>query len=505
MSQDEESEEESDEESVAVDEESDERDEESMDESDEDTDRYGEEVDTLENPKFSVILSLASRSHATSAHVTGPKGETVVYMLGEVGPRNKLKDFLQKKRNGYSWIVRKNKSTEVKGKSKKGLAKGFDPDPSSEEDESENESDEEEEEEIAPKEGKKARSKVNSCKPPSDTKRKKPKDDDESCAKKGLKPKRTSKTTTKARGTGAKSRGDTKSSGGKKTSKGKQSREGKNDSDAEVEDDDSVDFGDPNMKDNLHKQIEEKSKALLPVYVSSPFHDVVGETLVYGIFFGKPNNSFMCKAPHQKAIVTHCHKKRITGNSKNVPKWIGTIVDLKVCKVEHGQPSVWYKTTSGNTSEIIHFVVTVPEDEGETFHDTLDDIITNFFIKGFKARKKNPAGELALAYTEGLADNSQANKGLYNWCVRVKGGKDPVVAARVMTKEIDEHFSGGPAFNYDVALDKYMVEWDIKQFLNDHVGINSWDDLNEDGRKACFRDYPKRELPEWELIMAENY
>ena len=86
-----------------------------------------------------------------------------------------------------------------------------------------------------------------------------------------------------------------------------------------------------------------------------------------------------------------------------------------------------------------------------------------------------------------------------------EGGRDPLLAARVMTKEIDKHFSGGPAFHYDVSLDKYMVEWDIKQFLNNHVGITSQDNLNKDGRKACFRDYPKRKLPEWELIMPENY
>ena len=49
---------------------------------------------------------------------------------------------------------------------------------------------------------------------------------------------------------------------------------------------------------------------------------------------------------------------------------------------------------------------------------------------------------------------------------------------------IDDHFKGGPAYHYDVALDKFMVNFNIKEFLNNHVGINSWDDLDEDGRKA---------------------
>ena len=74
-----------------------------------------------------------------------------------------------------------------------------------------------------------------------------------------------------------------------------------------------------------------------------------------------------------------------------------------------------------------------------------------------------------------------------------------------MTQELDAHFKGGPAYNYDVSLDKFMVDWDIKQFLVDQVGINSWDDLDEESKVACYRDYPKRSLPEWDLMLEEAY
>ena len=493
-------------------EDSDDSEDDSVDESDDETNVYGEIVDTHENPKFSTIFSLATKKMVTSAHVTDSKGNSIVYMLDEVGPRNRLKHLLQKKKRGYSWILRNNNRSANATKRERGLCEGFNPEPSSEEEESENESSEEENEgdtRSQAKQGKdsklkNSKKKENNCKPSPIPKRKNPKDDEERAARKGLKPKSNTKTSTKGKKTNGNEQDNRKKTKAKQGKKTEEKDFGSDDED-DMDDEDSVDFGDPAIKENLDKQIKVQSRNLLPVHVSHCFHDVAAEQLVWVVFFGKPNNSFMLKGPHQKGMVTHVHIKRLTGNLGNLPKWIETVDDLKVRKVEHGSESKWYKTNKGNTTEIIYFVVSVPEDEKETFHDTLADIIDNYFIKAFKLRKKNPAGELALAFTESLADNSQADKGLYNWCVRVKGGSDPAVAARVMTKEIDEHFSGGPAFHYDVALDKFMVDWDIKQFLNEHVGINSWDDLDEAGIKSCFRNYPKRDLPEWQLIMQENY
>ena len=62
------------------------------------------------------------------------------------------------------------------------------------------------------------------------------------------------------------------------------------------------------------------------------------------------------------------------------------------------------KTKKGNTTEIIFFVVTTPEDEGDTFHDVLKDIIEYYCIKVFKTGKQNPPGEVALAFAECMRD-----------------------------------------------------------------------------------------------------
>ena len=156
-------------------EDSDDSEDDSVDKSDDETNVYGEIVDTHENPKFSTIFSLATKKMVTSAHVTDSKGNSIVYMLDEVGTRNRLKHLLQKKKRGYSWILRNNNRSANVTKREKGLCEGFNPEPSSEEEESENESSEEENEgdtRSQAKQGKDSKLKNNKKKENKQTKKK---------------------------------------------------------------------------------------------------------------------------------------------------------------------------------------------------------------------------------------------------------------------------------------------------------------------------------------------
>ena len=78
-------------------------------------------------------------------------------------------------------------------------------------------------------------------------------------------------------------------------------------------------------------------------------------------------------------------------------------------------------------------------------------------------------------------------------------------AEKTMTAELDAHFKGGLAYHHKVALDKSMVDWDIEEFLQNHLGCNSWEDLDKKSRKACFKYYHKRKRPEWHKISRESY
>lgn len=50
-----------------------------------------------------------------------------------------------------------------------------------------------------------------------------------------------------------------------------------------------------------------------------------------------------------------------------------------------------------------------------------------------------------------------------------------------------------------------MTDYDIKQFVMKYLGATSWDDLSDDEKKVCYKNYPKRKLPVWTSIFQESY
>ena len=111
-------------------------------------------------------------------------------------------------------------------------------------------------------------------------------------------------------------------------------------------------------------------------------------------------------------------------------------------------------------------------------------------------------GMLALNYVRNLPQGDAG--GLGKFCLD-KGGGDPGNAAKIMTDEIHNFWKDGYFLQYDTHLNKTMVDWDIKEFLINHVGVTSWDDLDEASKRACFKDYPKKSLPEWNEIVQETW
>ena len=63
-----------------------------------------------------------------------------------------------------------------------------------------------------------------------------------------------------------------------------------------------------------------------------------------------------------------------------------------------------------------------------------------------------------------------------------------------MTDDLHNHFKDGFTFSFDNTLDRFMVDYDIKQFVEKYLGANNWNGISEDDKKACFKDYPKRRV-----------
>ena len=78
-------------------------------------------------------------------------------------------------------------------------------------------------------------------------------------------------------------------------------------------------------------------------------------------------------------------------------------------------------------------------------------------------------------------------------------------AADVMAQELHDHYRDGYTLQYDVPLNKLMVDYDIQEFIMNYVGGNSWDDLSQEDKRKCYMDYPEKRLPDLDAIEQERY
>ena len=246
---------------------------------------------------------------------------------------------------------------------------------------------------------------------------------------------------------------------------------------------------------------ESRTKRPLMISVSSAFVNVSTDFEYYVVILPKPGKTFYMKAEHWQNLFSVVHKKRMIMNPNEDGAWIDTVSFIRVRDQEYGEESKWRKTTNGNTIDLIYFVHGVPIGEEETFGPLLEKRIKYFFDVSYK-RKTNITGKAALNYVRNLPSGSTG--GLGKFCLN-KGGGDADKAATIMTDEIDAHFKDGYELLYDVPLNKFMVDWDIKRFLQNYLRATSWEDLSEDDKKKCFRDYPRKSLPDWGGIAQESF
>ena len=288
-------------------------------------------------------------------------------------------------------------------------------------------------------------------------------------------------------------------SGGKK---GKHTRDRGSPKSAEKEilsDDDSAD----DICNAIKKEAAMKNRKPFPLWVSKMFRHVSSKTVMWVVVFDRPGSAFpFMKSPLLQVLLKNKWEKMALGNVNHPQEWIETVKEVHIRETEHGLESKFRRSGSDKTFDHVTFVIALPEEEAATFHDVLKERIGMFFEL---AHEKKRPGKTTLTYAESLLKPGQPKtKGLYGWLVKNVGEGNPDTAVANLTKNIHNHFKDGPVFQYDTHLDKFFVDHDIKKFLEEHVGVTSWDDLSESGRKACFKDYPRRDLPEWENIREET-
>lgn len=98
--------------------------------------------------------------------------------------------------------------------------------------------------------------------------------------------------------------------------------------------------------------------------------------------------------------------------------------------------------------------------------------------------------------------NFMSNSGddrILKGCMKYMGDDLAVIEDRVNTELID--FGQKPhKYQFGLTLDKFLPDYDIKKFLQDHLNATSWESVSEKVKKICYKGYPNRPLPAWENI-----
>ena len=97
---------------------------------------------------------------------------------------------------------------------------------------------------------------------------------------------------------------------------------------------------------------------------------------------------------------------------------------------------------------------------------------------------------------------------LYRYLAGNKNGGPPKLSKAQIGSSLTETFNSefnNYACDHDVYLSKILCDYEIKQFLVNHLGFNSFEDIADTELSKIYSYYPQRSHPTWENIVKESY
>ncbi len=176
-----------------------------------------------------------------------------------------------------------------------------------------------------------------------------------------------------------------------------------------------------------------------------------------------------------------------------------TYYEVGIQKYEFGTESKWKCCNltdgpkQGPPVKRLSFVYSNDDNDQEGLVETID-----FFFMSMKKCDINPIGALVLE------DLQETAEGQYRHLMK-GDNKSEVLVSKMITQDIDQHFSGGHNIIWNNTLNHFLVDFDIVQILKNPIGYNSWADIPMDQRELCYRNYNQMDtLPDWN-IEQEGY
>ena len=177
---------------------------------------------------------------------------------------------------------------------------------------------------------------------------------------------------------------------------------------------------------------EDRAKKPLVISVSPALANVANGRTKYVCSFPRPSKIVYAKYPYFRRVITMANKKQKLLNPDEDSTWVETISSFNLRAKDFGEASIWLKTSSGNTIDVMYFVHSVPIGEEHAFLPTLKAEIKYFFDITRK-RKTNATGRLALDYCQDLPQGRKGGLGGYclkkdttkralpkKWCLKIR-------------------------------------------------------------------------------------
>lgn len=102
---------------------------------------------------------------------------------------------------------------------------------------------------------------------------------------------------------------------------------------------------------------------------------------------------------------------------------------------------------------------------------------------------------------EVLKQALESGGNLGTWLLENKGGvnHDADLAAKHIVNDVVCYYRDGFNWKTSTTLDHFMVDYDIKEYLLEHLGATGWGDLTD------AENYPQKELPDWDKLVREPW
>lgn len=253
-------------------------------------------------------------------------------------------------------------------------------------------------------------------------------------------------------------------------------------------------------------ELAQNSTSKVNIHVSSPFYNPTEDTTSYIVIHGKAEKKmtpfYYYKEELQKSLATTNQKKFILhGKYYGVGEWIKYMTNYKIRRNPHDEDSKYKRNDKGYPVDMFGYAVKV---KGRLSNDDILKEETLRFMLFFKEPVKTEDRALTKCKAILKTHKDAQSHNLYKWLVERKGN-DEERAAQNMAKEVSSWFCHGAIFHKEMPLDQFMVDYDIRSFLIEHLSCGGWNDINDSDKKHCFKHYPRKQLPDWESITKEDY